>query len=46
MQIELERKVYGELLAWKKDPSHSTHGGVHENIYTIPIYGISKFRFG
>ena len=24
MQIDLERKAYGELLAWKKDPSHST----------------------
>jgi hypothetical protein len=23
----------------------NTHGGVKENIYTIPIYGISKFKF-
>lgn len=23
----------------------NTHGGIRENIYTIPIYGIGKFRF-
>ena len=23
----------------------NTHGGIHDNIYTIPIYGIGKFKF-
>jgi hypothetical protein len=23
----------------------NTHGGINENMYTIPIYGISKFEF-
>ena len=23
----------------------NTHGGIHGNIYTIPIYGIAKFQF-
>ena len=23
----------------------NTHGGVKDNIYTIPVYGIGKFRF-
>ena len=23
----------------------NTHGGVRDNIYTIPIYGIGKFEF-
>ena len=44
-------KTVEEILAKKKADyalytKGNTHGGVHENIYTIPIYGISKFRFG
>ncbi len=23
----------------------NTHGGIHGNTYTIPIYGIAKFQF-
>lgn len=44
-------KTVEEILAKKKADyalytKGNTHGGVHENIYTIPIYGISKFSFG
>lgn len=44
-------KTVEEILAKKKADyalyvEGNTHGGVHENIYTIPIYGISKFSFG
>ena len=44
-------KTVEEILAKKKADyalytKGTTHGGVHEIIYTIPIYGISKFSFG
>lgn len=37
----LERKKTDYVLFAKGN----THGGVNDNIYTIPIYGIGKFRF-
>ena len=40
---EILAKIKADYALYTKG---NTHGGVHENIYTIPIYGISKFRFG
>lgn len=42
MDEVLERKKADYILYTKGN----THGGVKDNIYTIPIYGLAKFRFG
>ena len=41
VQEVLERKKADYVLFAKGN----THGGIHDNIYTIPIYGIGKFKF-
>ena len=41
MDEVLEKKKADYILYTKGN----THGGIKENIYTIPIYGLSKFRF-
>lgn len=41
MEEVLEKKKADYILYTKGN----THGGIKENIYTIPIYGLSKFRF-
>lgn len=41
MEEVLEKKKADYILYAKGN----THGGIKENIYTIPIYGLPKFRF-
>lgn len=41
VQVLLEKQKADYILFTKGN----THGGIKENIYTIPIYGISKFKF-
>lgn len=42
MDEVLEKKKADYILYTKGN----THGGVKDHIYTIPIYGLAKFRFG
>ena len=41
VQMILDKKKADYILFAKGN----THGGVKENVYTIPIYGIGKFEF-
>lgn len=41
---DLKRTAYQKMLAWKLAKG-ATHGGIADRVYTIPVYGISKFKF-